>query len=198
MELEAERRGQHWSDQAGFTYLGLLFLVAVIGVAIASIGTVWHTTQQRERETQLLFVGEQFSRAIESYYRQSPGAGQFPKALEDLLLDQRFPVVRRHLRRIYRDPMTESAEWGLVTVGDRIVGVYSLSEDKPIRTAGLDRPAFAEAQTYRDWKFVFNDSQPKQPGASSPGTVPAQAAPTTAGHPEPQNAPPVQPVPAHR
>jgi len=197
MEFEARSRGHDLGAQTGFTYLGLLFFVVVVGVAIAAVGTVWHTTLQRERETQLLFVGEQFSRAIESYYRQSPGAGQFPKALADLLLDDRFPVVRRHLRRLYRDPMTGSSEWGLVTVGGRIVGVYSLSEDNPIKTAGLDRPGFAEAQSYQDWKFVFNDTQSKPPGAPSSGTAPV-AGPATGGQPEAGPPAGTGPIPARR
>ncbi len=170
------RRYDRRSRQRGFTYLGLLFLVVIVTLALVGVATVWHTVVQRERETELLFVGEQFSRAIESYYRQSPGGPQLPSSLEDLLLDERFPMVRRHLRRIYRDPMTGSTEWGLVKLGDRVAGIHSLSKDKPIKSAGLDRPGFAEAQSYEDWKFVFADPlNRKADTAPSPdkGVLPA-------------------------
>ena len=164
------RRYCRRSRQRGFTYLGLLFLVVIVTLALAGVATVWHTIVQREREAELLFVGKQLSRAIESYYRQSPGGPQLPRSLEDLLLDERFPMVRRHLRRIYRDPMTGSTEWGLVTLGDRVAGIHSLSKDKPIKSAGLDRPGFAEAESYEDWKFVFADAlNKKQDTAAGPG-----------------------------
>ncbi|UCH47069.1 MAG: type II secretion system protein [Betaproteobacteria bacterium] len=142
--------------QSGFTYIGLLFLVAIVTFALSGVATVWHTMAQREREAELLFIGEQFSQAIESYYRWSPGGPQLPRSLDDLLRDDRFPMVRRHLRRIYRDPMTGSTDWGLVMEGDRIAGVHSLSKRKPIRVAGFDRREFEEAESYEDWRFVYS------------------------------------------
>jgi hypothetical protein len=42
--------------------------------------------------------------------------------------------MQRYLRRIYRDPMTSKTEWGLVqSVDGRIMGVHSLSKDKPLK-----------------------------------------------------------------
>jgi len=152
------------------------------------VATVWQTIVQREREVELLFVGEQFSRAIESYYRQSPGGPQLPRSLDDLLLDERFPMVRRHLRRIYRDPMTGSTEWGLVRLGDRIAGIHSLSKDQPIKSAGLDRPGFAEAKSYEDWKFVFADALKKTADtAPGPGKVVLPAGGTSGSGLPPQD-----------
>jgi len=57
---------------AGFTYIGLLIVVAIMGVTLAAIGTFWHIAQQRAKEQQLLFIGNQFSRAISFYYQNSP------------------------------------------------------------------------------------------------------------------------------
>ncbi|UCD69592.1 MAG: type II secretion system protein [Betaproteobacteria bacterium] len=141
--------------QHGFTYIGLLFFVVIVTFALSGLATAWHTKAQREREAELLFVGEQFRRAIESYFLQSPGRSKLPASLDDLLLDERHPVTKRHLRRLYRDPMTGSTEWGLVRIGDGIAGVYSLSDGRPFRTARFQSEQFAEAETYQDWKFVF-------------------------------------------
>jgi type II secretory pathway pseudopilin PulG len=164
--------------QRGFTYLGLLFFVAVIGVGLAAVGLVWHTAVKREREGELLFVGEQYRRAIRSYYDASPGAKHYPRSLEELLLDPRFPNVRRHLRRMYRDPMTGGQEWAVVAAPDgTILGVHSLSEDKPLKFAGFapELAAFAQAETYADWVFAFVPAQgePLPPGA---GRAPPQPA----------------------
>jgi type II secretory pathway pseudopilin PulG len=157
--------------QRGFTYLGLLFLVAVIGVGLAAGGLVWHTAVQREREHELLFAGEQYRRAIKSYYDASPGAKQYPRSLDDLLLDPRFPNVRRHLRRIYPDPMTGGKDWEPVSAPDgAILGVHSRSKAKPLKSAGFkpELAAFAQAQSYAGWVFAFipEQGEPRPPGAA--------------------------------
>ena len=59
--------------QRGFTYLGLLMFVIISGIALSSTGQVWHAEAQREKERELLFIGEQFRKAIGSYYESTPG-----------------------------------------------------------------------------------------------------------------------------
>lgn len=143
----------------GFTYIGLLIFVAIMGVGLAATGMVFSRQAQREKERQLLFVGDQFRRAIGQYYERSPGgAKRFPQTLEDLLLDRRYPATQRHLRRIYLDPMTSKTEWGLVRGADNgIVGVYSLSDAQPLKKAGFPEPyeSFEAAESVSDWKFVY-------------------------------------------
>jgi len=115
----------------GFTYLGMPFLVIVMGIALASIADVWTTAAQRDREQELLFADLRFQNAIRVYYESSPGVKEFPPSLEALLLDARFPNVRRYLRKVYADPMTGNADWGLVKINDRVVGVFSTSHGEP-------------------------------------------------------------------
>lgn len=141
--------------QRGFGYLLVLFALAALGLSLAGTGQVWHNTAQREKEADLLFVGNQYRRAIESYYKQSPDAvKQYPLKLEDLLDDKRFPTPKRHLRQLYRDPMTGSADWGLMKASDRIVGVYSTSDGSALKTTFLARDAaFAGMSRYAQWVF---------------------------------------------
>jgi type II secretory pathway pseudopilin PulG len=143
------------SAQRGFTYMSLLFFIAVLGIGLAATAVSWQTAAQREKERELLFVGAQFQEAIGLYYHRSPGeAKEFPKKLADLIKDARFPTVERHLRRLYRDPITGKDNWGLVAAPDGgIMGIYSLSTDQPIRTLGLEAEEGATV-TYRDWKFT--------------------------------------------
>ncbi|RTL51413.1 MAG: type II secretion system protein, partial [Rhodocyclaceae bacterium] len=54
----------------GFTYVMLLFAVALSGVLLAAAGQLWHTNVQREKEADLLFAGRQIRQAIESYYQE--------------------------------------------------------------------------------------------------------------------------------
>jgi type II secretory pathway pseudopilin PulG len=143
--------------QTGFTLLGLLFLVAVLGAGLAVLGTVWKTVNQREKEAELLFVGDQYRRALASYHRLGPGAEKrYPKKLEDLLRDPRFPNTVRHLRRLQPDPVT-GGDWVLLRDAEGgIQGVHSTSTAPPRKTAGFPREyaAFEGAGSYADWVFL--------------------------------------------
>ena len=155
-------------EEDGFTYIGLLIAIAILGVALAGTGTLVHTTIQREKETQLLFVGDQYRRAIGVYYSQTPGgAKRYPKSLDELLGDNRYLVPRRYLRKHYRDPITNSGSWGLVRAADGgIAGVFSLSEEKPIKMDNFSvrDKAFKNAIRYADWRFVYTpEEQPSAP-----------------------------------
>jgi type II secretory pathway pseudopilin PulG len=162
---------------AGFTYVGVLVLVALLGLVLAGAGQAWRHQAQRERETELLFAGTQIRAAIASYLGNSPGSPEYPPSLEALLEDRRLPVVRRHLRRIYADPMTGKADWVLVLAAGRITGVHSRADGVPFRRAGFDAQSadFADAATYRDWRFVVAGG-----GAIGQGTPGAAGSPAPA------------------
>ena len=140
---------------AGFTYIGLLLAVVLLGLALSAVGTVWRTTAQREREKELLFIGHEFQAAIAAYYEA--GGRQFPQDLGDLLEDKRWPKARHFLRRLYADPMTRNTDWTLIRDSLGITGVSSSSTAVPIKKSGFrtEDEAFADAETYQDWKFVY-------------------------------------------
>lgn len=159
--------------QRGFTYLGALFAVVLIGILLARAGEVWHTTLTREREEELLFSGRQYANAIAAYYAATPGdTKQWPRTLEDLLEDRRGSQLKRHLRRLYRDPFTNRQTWGLIESGGFILGVYSLGEGRPFKQAGFAEAeaGFANAKSYRDWRFTASVSSnlPGAPAAAPP------------------------------
>ena len=160
----------------GFTYLGLLFAMVLLGVALSVTGTFWHTQLKREKEQELLFVGEQYRKAIADYRAVLVnGQGRLPNSLDELLQDRRFPMPVRHLRKRYADPVANSPEWGLVRSGDGIAGVFSLSREKPLKQANFGPccAAFAKASSYTDWKFaIAGDAAPASKGISKPAPVP--------------------------
>lgn len=157
------------SRQKGFTYIGVLILVATLGAVGAAYGELASHARQRDKEKQLLFVGGEYRDALESYYEKTPGAfKRYPHKLEDLLLDRRFPVAVRHLRRLYPDPMTGSEEWGVVKAPDGgIMGVYSLAEGTPLKQAEFanDDRTFHQATTYAEWRF-FHEPELAAPSIS--------------------------------
>ena len=144
----------------GFTYIGLLLAIAMIGISMAVAAELWQTTAQREKEAELLFIGHQFRDAIEKYYKSDRGSGGFPEKLEDLLQDPNVDDPTRYLRKIYRDPMTGSQQWGLVRDEDsgEIRGVFSLSTGQPIKRSGFDKAdvGFTDKLSYAEWKFIYN------------------------------------------
>lgn len=149
----------------GFTYLTILLLIVVMGILLGAATEVWHTGMQREKERELLFAGSQFRNAIGLYYLSHR---QYPHNLEDLLKDPQYAFTKRYLRRIARDPMTGSNEWGLVRgAGGGIVGVHSLSDMKPLKIAGFGVTGnnFDGAVKYSDWVFAY---RPRQIGVQTP------------------------------
>lgn len=152
-------RLRYRSHQHGLTYLALIFGVAILSIAFAVTSEMWSTVQRRDKERELLIIGNQFREAIGRYYDTSPGgAKQYPHSLEDLLKDNRQLVPQRHLRKIFRDPITLEPKWGLVEspLGG-IMGVYSLSNQPPLKAANFElrNKEFEGKQKYSDWKFVY-------------------------------------------
>ena len=186
--------------ERGFTYIGVLLLVALMGAVLASTATVWHTMNQRDKERELLFVGHEFRHAIGLYYERTPGGTkQFPKKLEDLLLDKRQVNVTRYLRRLYADPMTGKKEWGVVKGANGVImGVYSLSPETPIKTGNFDEADknFEGKASYAEWKFVYTPKQgAATPAPIKPGTPGAPGAPAAPASPPPASAVPAPPSP---
>ncbi len=194
----------------GFTYLGMIILVAVIGMVGTATLKVGTLLQRAEAEEELLTIGAAFSDALASYAAATPpGQPQQPPSLQALLRDPRFPNARRHLRKVFIDPVTGKADWGLMTIGDKIgvVGVYSLSTARPLKIGNFDAKFlnFDNKDRLSDWKFTASGQgtlAPTPPGALAPpkmpvapAVLPSAAAPASASTTAPE-AVPAEVVPA--
>lgn len=161
----------------GFTYLGLLFAVALAGVALALAGIVWQTANKRAKEEQLIFAGGAIRDAISRYYRRTPGGlREFPRTLQDLVEDRRYVTIERHLRKIYMDPFTGKRDWGLIKGAEgRIVGVFSQSREAPVKRERFPDifASFEKANRYSDWRFTA------EPDQTTPSATERQSTETT-------------------
>jgi type II secretory pathway pseudopilin PulG len=177
--LSGGKRGLSLISQKGFTYLALLIAVAIGGAVLATIGELTSHAQQREKEADLLFVGHAYRQAIGAYYERAPGgAKRYPQKLEDMLEDKRHPMAQRYLRKLYADPITGKAEWGLMEApGGGIMGVYSLSEARPVKSGGFSKPdeSFIDAMKYADWKFFYAPATPSGAPATDAPNAPGPA-----------------------
>ena len=185
--------GKRLRTSLGFTYLWVLFTVAAIGLSLSLAAELYVTSTQRDKEKELLAIGRQFRQAIASYSgNQGPvNPTQYPPSLEDLLKDPRSPTPRRHLRKIFVDPMTGKSEWGLFKLGGRIAGIYSLSQQSPIKQGGFeaDDVGFSAKQKYSEWVFTYPADLMVRPvpnptaiPGNSPGTLPTQIPASTASN----------------
>lgn len=169
-------------NQRGTALLLVLFAVVLIGLTAGLAGRTWSSVMQQMREDELLFRGEQYRRAIESYYQSAHAGmqGQYPAKLEDLLKDPRTLSPLRHLRQLYPDPFTNE-EFELISVGGDVSGtigaVQSLSGIKGVRSksrlAPFKQDGFAVAyekfkgkKAYADWEFVFEPAALQPPSGT--------------------------------
>jgi hypothetical protein len=158
MRLRRPTRHAARHRQAGFSWLFVLFLLAAASAATAVVAQRWADQSSREKERQLLRIGDAYARALAEYRASSPGSDKrFPQSLEQLVLDTRFVGTRRHLRMLYVDPVTGQADWVLLrdARGD-IMGLHSKSEKRPWARVPmkLEFTDLGAAERYVDWIFT--------------------------------------------
>lgn len=156
----------------GFTYLGVMYMVVLLGLTSTLASVVWTTVQRRDNEHELLFVGRQYQAAIERYRQADPSpASRYPRTLDELLTDRRAPLAKHHLRQLYPDPITGGPQWGLIQLKDgAIVGIHSLSERTPMRrNPPLVGQKDGFARSYRQWRFIAPSAVELLQSAELPG-----------------------------
>jgi type II secretory pathway pseudopilin PulG len=100
------RRG---SREAGYNLVVLAVAVTILNVLLAASLPLWSRAIQREKEEELIARGLQYGEAIRVFRNRF---GRLPIRLEELI-----EVEPRSIRRLWKDPMTESGEWDLIFEG---------------------------------------------------------------------------------
>ncbi len=147
------------ASQRGFGILAALLCVALVGIYLMEVGTIWSLQVQRAKEEQLLRHGDAIRAAIRSY-AMADGGGVYPTSLEDLLVDPRVPYPRHHLRALYPDPMT-GEDWQLIKGAEgEIYGVNSAATGIPLKQYDFspEDASFAMKSSYQEWKFTHYPS----------------------------------------
>jgi len=98
------RHAANTGDQAGFTLIGLMVLIAVINIGLGVAVTSWVTIGKRAKEAELIWRGQQYMRALQCHRQQTGG---LPDELDELLDSD-------CIRALYPDPMNPRGSWRLI------------------------------------------------------------------------------------
>ncbi len=100
-------------NQGGYALLLVVFFTALLVVGTMSVGLRVLTEGKREKEQEMIWRGQQYTRGIKLYYRK---LGRFPNSLDDLTKPKIGNI--RFMRQAYKDPMNkEDGSWRLIYVG---------------------------------------------------------------------------------
>jgi type II secretory pathway pseudopilin PulG len=110
----------------------LVVILALMAIAMTVAVQLVSFTMQREREAELIFRGQQYVEAIRLYKIRY---GRHPMTLKEI-----WEADPKVIRKAYKDPITDSLNWGLVFLGQ---------EGRTIRpaTGGLATPTPAPTAT---------------------------------------------------
>jgi type II secretory pathway pseudopilin PulG len=113
-------------DEQGYVLLLMLFLAAMLIIAMTAAAPYLTTQIKRDREIEMIHRGEQYARAVKRYYRKF---GRYPGRIEDLEKTNNI----RFLRKRYKDPMSADGGWRLVRFGEvQMGGAQALAGATPV------------------------------------------------------------------
>jgi general secretion pathway protein G len=145
-------------DAAGFTFIELLVVTAILLVLASAVMPLAKVTMQRQKEAELRRALREMRTAIDKYKDAvdagaisnldvKAGSEGYPPDLETLVegvtkANDATGIKLKFLRRIPIDPMTHSTEWGLRSYTDKpdstswggssVFDVYSKSDGKAL------------------------------------------------------------------
>jgi len=101
---EGRREGER-----GHLLVGLVVLLACMMIMLTAAAQSWTFLVRRDREAELIHRGEEYARALAFYQKE---VGSYPLKLD--MLAKKGPHGHRFIRKLYKDPIAEDGEWGLL------------------------------------------------------------------------------------
>jgi type II secretory pathway pseudopilin PulG len=117
----------------------LIVAMAVIGIVLSTTLPVFSTMAKRERETELIFRGQQYARAVSLFQRKYSNA--LPPDI-DVLLNERF------LRKQYKDPITND-DFTLIGPGSPELALAATAAPTTQQQAGRGGPQMSQQQPFQ-------------------------------------------------
>jgi hypothetical protein len=138
MSSSIPRTRAHRSQQ-GYALLMVVFLIALMAIAVTAVAPNIITNNKREREEEMIWRGKQYVRGIRLFYGKNR---RFPAELEDLYKPK---TGIRFLRQAYKDPMNaKDGSWRMIYVGPSGILLGSL-KNRTVNLAGQPGAGFGGA-----------------------------------------------------
>lgn len=145
----------------GYALITAIIAINIFAVFSLMAASMWQRELGRENESELIFRGNQYVRAITEFRKKHPNT--FPQDFE-VLEKERF------IRKLYKDPVSETGEWNFVIKSSNpnnkalliitpallpkygksysLIGVVSTSPDESYRE-------YRGKNRYDEWAFYF-------------------------------------------
>jgi hypothetical protein len=101
------RPSQRASAESGYILLIVMMMATLLLISLAAAVPSIYVEGQREKEKELIFRGEQYSRAIILFHQKF---NRYPSSVKELLHTNNLSF----LRQAYPDPMTKSGKWRFI------------------------------------------------------------------------------------
>ena len=125
----------HRAD-AGFSLAAVIFFLTAASIFIAAVVPAYQMQAKRQMEEELIFRGEEYTRAIQKYQRRF---AVYPSSVDQLVSTNSL----RFLRRAYKDPIT-GKEFRLITINPD----GTLSGSKTFTQNPNTQPLFGNTQQF--------------------------------------------------
>jgi len=152
--------------ESGYAIVIVMFFLALLVIMAAKAAPTVLSEIQREKEADMVWKGQQYTRGVSLYYRKIK---KFPNSIEDLTTNK---TGIRFMRQAYKDPMNKAdGSWRLIYVGPNGQLIGSLKN----RNVGvLGQPAATTASTTGTTSpSSFGNSFGSGSGFGSAGTNPS-------------------------
>ncbi len=100
------------SSEQGHLLITLVIAIAISMILLTVATRAWTSVIQRDKEEELIFRGQEYSRALVKFRK---AMGRLPVDLKELV--ERGPRNERFIRKLYTDPMTPDGKWNLLYLG---------------------------------------------------------------------------------
>ena len=164
--------------ERGYALLMVIFLGALMLIAVAAVAPNVLTQGKREREEEMIWRGNQYVRAIRAYYRKN---GRFPTSIDDLA-EKKQQI--RFLRQRYPDPMNRAdGKWRFIYIGPGGQLIGSLTRTSAIQLQGAPgAPGANPLQPGKAPASGFGQPAAAAPVTPPPGQLPGESGPVIGGN----------------
>lgn len=148
----------------------MVMFVVIIAIMSIAMGVAVQTAEfqmRREREAELIFRGTQFIEAIRLYKTKY---GRYPMQLKEI-----YEAKPRVIRKKWKDPITDSEDWGLIFLGQD--GRTSGQQGRQLAGPGGLQKDPGSGQSPMETQTPFGEAGTGQGGSESPEIDPQTGLP---------------------